>query len=210
VATHERWRHRRRRGSEGSNSAGSSSAPLRSTGTPPSMWRASNGRHSLTHMPMSTHRSAWPGRRPRERFGHAPSALRAGPGHRPDPLRPAAGRGEHLRVAVAVSAEPAAAEHPLPCRRGPPWSPMVADSLCGSTPMMTRPTPPSSPLTSRVDRRGGQRFFELSTTPLEPNPPRCPANAHATSEPHQPTVGSRSGSARPDTSTTLPGRPWRQ
>ena len=38
---------------------------------------------------------------------------------------------------------------------------IVADRLCGSIPMMTRPMPPSSLDPTVDDRRGGQRYFEL-------------------------------------------------
>ena len=48
---------------------------------------------------------------------------------------------------------------------------MVADRLCGSTPMMTRATSDSLPESDMVSA-GGQRYFELGSPLLSHSAPR--------------------------------------
>src|SRR5829696_7846303 len=91
---------------------------------------------------------------------------------------------------------------------------MVADALCGSVPMITRPMPPPRPQNSDVDRRGRAPLLRAwadpsSATPrhLDARRDRRPCKSHAS------RAGSRKASApaeHPTRASYDPGRTGRQ
>ncbi len=109
------------------------------------------------------------------------------PFDRPTPLRPFSSRGQQLSVAVPVGAEPAGCDNTLP---------FVEDFDRRRPLMRVHPNHHMShclllPVLDNRCRRGGQRYFELGQTPLEPHLVTVTGGAHAMREPRQPAAGSR-------------------
>jgi hypothetical protein len=90
--------------------------------------------------------------------------------HRPDPIRPPAGHGQHPPVAVPVGAEPAAAEDRLPIvedlDRRRQLVRIHSDDDAAHAALLAS--------CRLLDRRGGQRFFEQNRPFSSHNPAAVP------------------------------------